>query len=479
MRPLTDEQRTQIMHYFPPRLGKFVVPGAGVFDAPFYCLIINVEWIGHLVGVLDALDQLDAWVGTSEEIEFARQEVRRLITGINPCEESNFVLRQNPDDPCLLEQSLDGGVNWSLAFDYSLCLPSASSAEILNTMQLGASGLEALRDLYDDTPESILRGTEDSPNLEDLLCYAIDMMVRSGCQTAADSAGDVNTLTNIIGIGLGVVAAGLAFFTGGASIAVWVGVMSAIVAAGGGLASLTKETLQDVGAQDDLICCINEALQGSDLSQATFSASVDGCDFPVDSNAFLLAQAFQTFTDNEDMYLAFLNFMHETDPFYQAGLYTCPCVDPLPCIDFSDLTNVTFIHGSIDVVNGNPASSGQSQTGVAGNSFPLGGSSGNTGVCVTIRYTFPETRTIKGVSFDYWHNQNKDNLCGLIVTYRDSVDGEIYRNSTTVTNAKSTWYPRSFSHEETNVKSITVSAFRVSSPAVTGTIRIDNICLDE
>lgn len=32
-----------------------------------------------------------------------------------------FQLRQNPSDNCLLEQSLDGGLTWTTAFDYALC----------------------------------------------------------------------------------------------------------------------------------------------------------------------------------------------------------------------------------------------------------------------------------------------------------------------------------------------------------------------
>lgn len=32
-----------------------------------------------------------------------------------------FILRQNPSNPCQLQQSLDGGDTWTLAFDYSRC----------------------------------------------------------------------------------------------------------------------------------------------------------------------------------------------------------------------------------------------------------------------------------------------------------------------------------------------------------------------
>lgn len=45
---------------------------------------------------------------------------------LSPCYQCEgddmYLLRQNPANPCQLQQSTDGGVNWSLAFDYELCL---------------------------------------------------------------------------------------------------------------------------------------------------------------------------------------------------------------------------------------------------------------------------------------------------------------------------------------------------------------------
>lgn len=37
------------------------------------------------------------------------------------CGGMSYLLRQNPDDDCQLQQSIDGGENWTLAFDYGLC----------------------------------------------------------------------------------------------------------------------------------------------------------------------------------------------------------------------------------------------------------------------------------------------------------------------------------------------------------------------
>jgi hypothetical protein len=328
MRPLTDEQRTQIMHYFPPRLGDFPIPTAGILDAPYYCLIINVEWIGHLIGVLDALDQLDAWIGTSEQIDNARQEVRKLITAINPCEDSNLVFRQNPENLCQLEQSVDGGINWTLAFDYSLCLPQASSTEIINNIGLGSTGIEELRDQFDGTPGSIAPNAVASPNLEDLLCYAIDMLVRTTCEVAADNQEEDSRMATILAGVMGVIAVALAVPTGGASIAIYgVAISAALVGVASVLLSISADILRDTEAQDKVICCMNEALQGSGLTQAEFEASLGGCSFTVGSDEYILAQAFSNMLDDQDVYLAFLNFMENTDPFFNAGLFTCPCED--------------------------------------------------------------------------------------------------------------------------------------------------------
>lgn len=54
---------------------------------------------------------------------FQADMVRRLMDCL-PCsgDDELYLLRQNPLNPCQLEQSTDGGVNWSLAFDYELCL---------------------------------------------------------------------------------------------------------------------------------------------------------------------------------------------------------------------------------------------------------------------------------------------------------------------------------------------------------------------
>lgn len=108
-----------------PRLIPSPVPTPSVFDEPLYCLHVNGSWLTHVLGALDVLSAPDTWTGTAADVERALQEVEKLVNLLKePCENASmsFKLRQNAANPCRLEQSLDGGQTWTLAFDYSSCM---------------------------------------------------------------------------------------------------------------------------------------------------------------------------------------------------------------------------------------------------------------------------------------------------------------------------------------------------------------------
>ncbi len=95
---------------------QFIMP-----DAP--------EYRRALVGALYELAKWYVWEKTVLGDTRAKQAaelwrdllVSSLSISATCGEEIMFRLRQNETDTCLLEQSLDGGLTWSLAFDYSLC----------------------------------------------------------------------------------------------------------------------------------------------------------------------------------------------------------------------------------------------------------------------------------------------------------------------------------------------------------------------
>lgn len=80
--PTSDENIPIINPDFVVR-GQYDIPATAIDDNPSLCVGINYDWIPHIVGALDVLDQPDAWNGTETEIENARAEIRKLIANFS------------------------------------------------------------------------------------------------------------------------------------------------------------------------------------------------------------------------------------------------------------------------------------------------------------------------------------------------------------------------------------------------------------
>lgn len=71
---------------YAPRPKPTAIPTAAWNDEPLFCLQVNDEWVGHILGVLTALDQQDTWIGTEDEIYAARQQVNEIMLALMyPC----------------------------------------------------------------------------------------------------------------------------------------------------------------------------------------------------------------------------------------------------------------------------------------------------------------------------------------------------------------------------------------------------------
>lgn len=97
-----------------------------------------------------------------------------------------FQLRQNPDDPCLLEQSFDGGGTWSTAFNYTLCA-NTDALTIINTWNLtnifnieqNATYAGDIINLY---PSWEYDGTPSDAERDAALCAALTQWVDMICE---------------------------------------------------------------------------------------------------------------------------------------------------------------------------------------------------------------------------------------------------------------------------------------------------------
>lgn len=108
---------------YAPRFKPTPIPSARWDEEPLYCLKVNDQWISHILGVLTALDQPDTWVGTSEQISDARQQVNQIMVAFmeqcddmsNCCPEPNRT-RYTIDGH--YEISYDGGTTWQSGDDF-------------------------------------------------------------------------------------------------------------------------------------------------------------------------------------------------------------------------------------------------------------------------------------------------------------------------------------------------------------------------
>lgn len=96
-----------------------------------WCVCIRIPGTSdHLATLADHLEML-TWSNMYARDDTRRGAAivaRRWQSALNSAPiarcTGGLMLRQNPENPCQLEQSLDGGESWTLAFDYSLCTPN-------------------------------------------------------------------------------------------------------------------------------------------------------------------------------------------------------------------------------------------------------------------------------------------------------------------------------------------------------------------
>lgn len=305
---------------------------AGIFDSPTVSVCINEDWTKHLVSVLERLVWTDAWDDDYDLAENATNEVRKLIllltTGIGECTNiGDNLLRQNPDDSCELQQSSDGGLTWSLAFDYSLCLPQPQ----LDFFQMDKiqQQLDALIQLYDALngdvsqlyAELVYDGTSDDDYRDLALCASTKSIVDFICILTLDTREFQFDLTRIglAFIGLVAVATGLGTPLGLAILAL---AEAGVLMADG----VSDAILNNEVARQAVACCMYNSLKGATLTLPSFQTSVIACGFdPLSHEAAIAGVVSDIIGFDEDIFTAFLEYTDKNYRFAELGLVDCPC----------------------------------------------------------------------------------------------------------------------------------------------------------
>jgi len=235
------------------------------------------------------------------------------------CEVGNvYALRQNEENPCLLEQSIDGGVTWTPAFDFEQCPGggiSVATQITLNNQLIIATYIEN----YNGTPSSVNENApddyfSDGTNYREIaLCMALDAYITSYLEEWRRRAEW--TLFGAIA------ALFLAMIPG-------IGWVAVVIGAGAYIFTMTAlNAVKDRDAVQDVICCAYDALLDQTINTTIWEACLNNCSFTPGSNQAIVRDIVASDLNELGNWTAFCDALGRAYVLAQAGVDTCVCTD--------------------------------------------------------------------------------------------------------------------------------------------------------
>lgn len=306
---------------------------------PTVCVRINEAWIPALMGALWPLRYTDKWKGTATEKNLETQrtdELIYLLSVATTCEGNEMPLRQKPGTPCILQQSLDGGISWVDVFDFSLCeqpVTVEKTESITNIWNDAQNYYTEINNTYNGDPANLdprlVYGDANDSLRDAALCLALQSFVETASKTSAKAAKD--TEADAV-LALDLVASSFGTSAGVLGAAAAAGIVTGILASpalllGLGLAAGAASIgAIIVDANDDAVepgvdllteserrevwCCMYEALAGATLTESAFQSSLDNCN-ALTLQASVFMTIIQPVLSERQTYLALLTMTQQ------------------------------------------------------------------------------------------------------------------------------------------------------------------------
>lgn len=250
-------------------------------------------------------------------------------------------------------------------------------------------------DVNPNTPDNFFSG-DGSPERVDALCTACTLYVYSYADKFVQMAS--------ANLGLAIV------LTGVASVTAVGGIIATVLVAGASfLTQITLDAMSDTDALDAVACCMRDALDGTALTIANFTASLDSCNFVPFSNEAIVQAVLQADLGELGNFLSFINSIGNSFLFAQNGISLCNCnATQTYIVTFDQLINTNFVvtaddstlsaviqpYDLQDSTRGNPAPSARLAYGTF--------SDGKEGFTTTVRIDLLADKEITDVSFQYY-----------------------------------------------------------------------------
>lgn len=341
---------TNSLRLFPydPRFSPAVIPTAGVFDSPLFAVCVNAQWLSHIDGVVERLAWRDAWLGLPEEQQAAADEAIKILSAIasaTPCGDGAimFRLRQNPTNPCVLEQSFDDGGSWSTAFDYSLC-----GSGVTIDIDAGLTIINNDNSTYITNPSGFeAEITDADANTNIAICYALEVVIRAsldGILQRVKGQNNQNQIIQSVASAIAIVAT-FTFGPPGIALAVAIGLSIGLLASAV-INEIEESEIETVIASDalirELVCCAYDVLFDLRPTPELFAVALDTCATPSPALDDIIP-ALQVIFDNFSTFVQFLRMAGQAYDYAEAGVLgdLCASCDSW-CVEF-DFTTST--HG--------------------------------------------------------------------------------------------------------------------------------------
>lgn len=244
----TEQEQIERGYPFIVRRNPQPIPAAAIDAQPAACALINLEWLAHIVGAIEAINQPDAWQGTDEEIYQAQQQLEALAAAFSTiCDMAEGATVQFRQTDCTLEMSTDNGQTWTMIFNAGCATPVIVWNQDTGELTVDGEVVVNSETIINNT--IIVNDTEElQPTGLDKRCdvasYYADLMLPSlmaeMVTSAEQSSTNVDAISSLIGFAVAVTGFIFTPATGGASAA------AALAWIFGGLA--VAETGAELGA---------------------------------------------------------------------------------------------------------------------------------------------------------------------------------------------------------------------------------------
>lgn len=292
-------------------------------------------------GAVTTLIDAASWDNDDGAPEETRQDVASYVAqailpslGIGT-ECSTVRLQQNPLDPCQLLISYDGGLTWSLAFDYSLCLPSdvpgyVSQQAWNEALWLSYHGTYLAGGLAALAPE-LTNAQADVVKRDASYCYALARFVDFACEVELARrqqyiSGANDYLTIVTAVALAV----LSVASVGVGTLLAFGILGALSVTGlTAIGAIAAAVLEDTDARRELACCLLDELLGLEPNATNLVAASSACLASLTGNAGQIAILTDALLNTTQGRAAFTVYMAES-----YSLATLELLPPCECGDW-------------------------------------------------------------------------------------------------------------------------------------------------